>query len=83
MYLLVARKITLLDQFCDQCCPALVAGAQTSAIVTVEVFGEDQVVTPKRIVLKLLDAPEDRPLALIIPEEKPGQSALEFKTNLP
>jgi len=52
----------------DQTCPpGLVAGAQASSVVAVEVLVEKYQVTPMRIVLELGRASIDRSLSLVVP----------------
>ena len=48
-----------------------------------KVFGEQQIIAPVGIMLKLIRTSEDRPVALIVPQENPSQAALQFQTDLP
>ena len=52
----------------------LMRGAEATAVVTVEIFIELQVVAEVRIVLQLVDSPEYRSLALRIAREQFDQS---------
>jgi hypothetical protein len=45
------------------------AGANPRSIVAVEIFIEENQITPMRIVLKFLDAAEDRPSTIWTPQE--------------
>jgi hypothetical protein len=63
-----------LDQFCDRAGPAgLMAGPQARAVVSVEVFVEQQVILPLRIGLEFLRASVNRPPSSLIPQEDPDQ----------
>src|SRR6266566_9248164 len=65
----------LLDQFCDQRCPpGLVACPQAGASVAVEVFIEQDEVSPVRIIMEHLRRTVDRPTARVIPQEHADQS---------
>jgi hypothetical protein len=48
----------LLDQFGDQAGPAgLMASAQTSAVITMEIFMEENQIPPMGIALEVFDSP--------------------------
>ncbi len=58
---------TPLQQIRDQASPAcLMAGSNTRAVVTMEVFIEQEQIAPVGIALKFLDPAMDRPTALIV-----------------
>ena len=57
-------------------------GADTSAIVAVEILIEQQAVAPVSIALELLGAAEHRPPAGLIAQEDPCQPAGNFRATL-
>src|SRR5215831_9784858 len=62
------------DQLRDDTRPArLVAGAKARAIVTVEIFAEQDVIFPLRISLKFLRPAVHRPPARAIAQKDPGE----------
>src|SRR5215475_12078680 len=68
-----------LNQFGDQTSPSgLMARSQAGSVITVEVFVEQEVVSPVRIGLKFLRAAINRPAARPITEKDPDQSLTDF-----
>jgi hypothetical protein len=68
-----------LDHFCYQASPAgLMARSETSAVISVEIFVEQNVVFPVRIGLKFLCSTVDRSTARPIAQKDPGQSIGNF-----
>src|SRR5690348_10982708 len=65
----------LVDQAGDQSGPSgLMAGAQSCAVVPVEMLVEEQVIPPVRIGLELLRAAEDRPPPAFVAFEDSDQA---------
>ena len=58
--------------------PRLMAGADAGAVVTMEVFIEQQVVPPVRIALKLFGAAENRPPPVFVAQENADQAISDF-----
>ena len=72
--LLGVQQTVQLDGLRHEPGPArLMARTQSSAVVSMEVFIEEDVIAPMRIALELLRAAVDRALALLIPEKYIGQ----------
>jgi hypothetical protein len=72
-----------LDQRRDEPRPAgLVRGAQSGAVVAVEVLVEQDEVAPVRVGLELLRAAVDRAAPVAIDEERGDQTAGQFAGNL-
>jgi hypothetical protein len=61
----------------------LMAGADTSSAITVEVFMERDVVAPLRIVLKERVGPKDRPAALLVTQKDVREPPRELLRHLP
>jgi hypothetical protein len=55
-----------------------VTGAETGAVVAMEIFVEQQMIAPVRIALELLGAPEYRPTAALVTQKDPGQAIGDF-----
>lgn len=67
------------DQFRDQARPSrLVAGAESGTIITVEKFVEEDVVSPVRVILKLLCTAIDGAMAMLIPQKEAGKPVGNF-----
>src|SRR5262249_21469357 len=62
--------------------PRLVAGAETSPVVAVQVLVEEQVVPPVRVLLELPGSPVDGPATLGVTEEDAGQAAPDLLGDL-
>src|SRR6058998_1470091 len=60
----------------------LVARAEAGPVVAVEVFVEQEIVAPVRVLLKLARSPVDRPPALAVPQEDAGQPARDLLGDL-
>ena len=67
------------QRFGDQRCPSgLVSGAQSRAVVGMEVLVEQDVVPPPRIVLKERNISEDRSLPSAVAQEQARESIFEL-----
>src|SRR5271169_7097448 len=60
----------------------LMTGADTGAVVAMEIFVEQQVIPPIGIVLEFLGTPKYRPPAGLIAQEDPGQPVRDFACDL-
>src|SRR5262249_33242112 len=74
---------TLLDELGDQPRPALMTGADTGALVAVEVLVKQQQIAPVRIGLKPLGGPMHRPRAVTAAQEQPHETAGELGGDIP
>src|SRR5215467_11081256 len=64
-----------LNEFGDQAGPSrLMAGAQTGAVVPVEIFEKEDVIPPMRIVLKFPGSAVDSPFTLLITKEDAAET---------
>src|SRR5215469_4386524 len=74
---------TMLEQIRDQARPAcLMACADTCAIVSMEIFIEQDQIAPVWIALKFLDSTMDSTTPLIIAQENPHQAQGYFVSYL-
>ena len=62
--------------------PRLVHGPQAGAVVTVEVFEEEQVLAPARVALELLDRAVDRPSPVLAGQPDRDQPATQVRGDL-
>src|SRR5690349_21446585 len=77
------QRTVKLDQFGNQAGPAsLMASAEPGAVVTVEVFVKEDVIAPVWIVLELLRAAVDGPMAMLVAGEYPGEPVGDLTTYL-
>src|SRR5499426_3743748 len=61
----------------------LVAGADASAVVTVEVLVEEDEVAPVRVALERVEATVDRAPAVGPPEEDAGEASRQLRRHVP
>src|SRR5438128_12214425 len=78
-----SRAVFAPDQVGDQPGPSgLVRGAKPGAVIAVEVFAEEQVVTPRRAGLQLLGAAEARSAAVGVAREERDEPVAQVDRDL-
>src|SRR5580692_1919461 len=74
----------LLDQFCDEACPAgLVARADARAVVAVKILVEEEQILPVRIALEKFGAAGDRAAAVLAAHENMNEAAGNLGGDFP
>src|SRR5262249_46362176 len=60
----------------------LMAGAEPSPVIAVEILVEENEVTPVRVLLELVAAAVNRAIALVVPEKDAFQTSCDFFSDL-